>query len=123
MSSEPVIVPATQAYADAYFNGRPPLGFRGYVALLDGEVIGVGGLFREFGVPIVFSQMKPPMRPFRKACARAVRLLVELMDSTNVAVYATADENEVTSAKLLAKLGFVATGVDTEHGELLVRRK
>lgn len=117
-------VTATQKLAEQYFGGaRPPYGFRGYLALLDGEPVGIGGLFVWEGVPIVFTQMKDPMRKFIKARARAVRLMVGMMDSLKMPVYATADKMEPTSEKLLAKLGFVPTGIETEHGELLVRRR
>lgn len=123
MPSEIEFVTATQKLAEQYFDGRPPYGFRGHMAIMDGEPVGVGGLFMWDGIPIVFTQMKEPMRPHKKACARAVRLMVEFMDTLKMPVYATADKMESTSEKLLAKLGFVPTGVDTEHGELLVRRK
>jgi hypothetical protein len=123
MPSEIEFVTATQKLAEQYFGGRPPYGFRGYIALLDGEPVGIGGLFMWDGIPVVFTQMKDPMRPFIKARAKAVRLMVGFMDTLKVSVYATADKMEPTSDKLLAKLGFVPTGVDTEHGELLVRRR
>ena len=38
-------IPADQAKAEQYFDGRPPFGFRGYIALLDGKPVGVGGIF------------------------------------------------------------------------------
>lgn len=121
MPSEIQFTHATQKLAEQYFGGVPPYGFRGYIALLDGEPVGVGGLFVWEGVPIVFTQMKDPMRPHKKACAKAVRLMVQFMDGLKMPVYATADKMEATSEKLLSKLGFVPTGIETEHGELLMR--
>lgn len=122
MPSEIEFVPATQKLAEQYFGGVPPYGFRGHVAVMDGKPVGIGGLFVWDGIPIVFTQLKDEMRPHKKACARAVRVMVEFMDSLKMPVYATADKMEVTSEKLLAKLGFVPTGIETEHGELLMRK-
>lgn len=116
-------VTATQKLAEEYFGGIPPYGFRGHIALLDGKPVGVGGLFMWEGVPIVFTQMKDEMRPHKKAIAKFVRLMVQFMDSLKMPVYATADKMESTSEKLLAKLGFVPTGIETEHGELLMRKR
>ena len=122
MSSEITFAPATQAYAYDYFGGSPPYGFRGYVALRDGAVVGIGGVFMYEGIPVAFSQMKDPMRPFIKAKARAARLLEKYIDDMRIPVYATADPNEPTSGKLLEKLGFQPTGIEIEQGELLMRR-
>ena len=122
MPSEITFAPATQAYVNDYFGGAPPYGFRGYVALLDGAVVGIGGVFMYGGVPVAFSQMKDPMRPFIKAKARAARLLEKYIDDMRIPVYATADPNEPTSGKLLEKLGFQPTGVESGYGEMLVRR-
>jgi len=119
---EPTFVPITQKLAEAYFEGRPPFGFKGYAAVLEDEVVGVGGVFRWEGLPIAFSQMKDGMRPYKKARAKAARLMDRFISDMGIAVYATVDPNEPTSPGLLAKLGFVPTGEITEHGELLVRR-
>lgn len=120
--SEPVFVLATQELAERYYGQRPPYGFRGYAALLDGEPIALGGLYRDGLLLLAFTEMKEPMRRFRKARARAVRLMVDLMDSVHVPVYAIVSETEPTSSALLAKLGFEQTGLETENGELVVRR-
>lgn len=116
-------VPATQELAERYFGGTPSYGFRGYAFLLDGDVVGLGGLFWYEGWPIVFSQIKDSMRAKRKDCARAVRLLMNFLDDLGFPVYALQDPDEPTSAGLLAKLGFVRTGIEIEHGELLMRRR
>ena len=100
------------------------MSFRGFVAVEDGrEVIGIGGVYRdEFRRPIVFSQMREPMRKYRKAQAKAARMLVAFAhEVAGPRVYAVAQPEEPTAPYLLAKLGFKPTGEFTVMGELLVK--
>lgn len=122
MRNEIVFERATQTLVERYYGERPPVGFRGYVALLGGEPVGVGGVYRAGGMWVAFSEMKDAMRPFRKARAKAARLLVEFIDALGVTVHAVVDPVEPTSSGLLKKLGFVPTGESTDIGELLVRQ-
>lgn len=119
--SEPTFRPATAADAVAYFGGPPKLSFRGFVAELDGEIIGIGGVYYDNGVPIAFSEMREPMRRYRKARAKACRILTRFFDQLGGKVYAVACPTEPTAAALLAKLGFVPIGLFGPHGETLVR--
>lgn len=119
--SEPTIRPATAADAVAYYGKTPGMSFRGYVAELDGEIVGIGGVYYDNGMPIAFSEMKPPMRSHKKAMAKAVRMFERLFDSLGTKVYAVACATEPTAPYLLAKLGFKPTGVFGKHGETLVR--
>ena len=117
-------VPATQSLAEEYFaGGRPPYGFRGYAALLDGEVVGLGGVYWSHGAPVLFSQAKNPLRRDRKACARGARLLQSYLDTIPFEVYAVASPAEPTSQQLLARLGFEYAGVETREGPLMVHRR
>ena len=121
MSSDPVIVPASQQLAEDYFGGRPPYSFRGFVSIQDGKATGVTGVFRAYGRMWAFSGMKEPLRPYRKARVQAVKTLVQLLDALPCPVYATADPNEETAPHLLARLGFVKTGEYLDGNEILRR--
>lgn len=120
-SETPEIVPATQALAREYWGGDPPFSFRGYVAVLGGVVVGVGGVYRMGGRLWAFSKGKPELAPFIKTRAKAVRVLVQLMDRYTEPVYAAPDAEEPTAMPLLTKLGFVPTGEELEVGPVLVR--
>ena len=122
MSSEPEIVPATQQLAEAYFGGQPPYSFRGFAAVLDGQPVGLAGVFRAYGKMWAFSGVKPPLRPYRKARVKGLKKLVSLLDSMPCPVYATADPEEETAPNLLARLGFRKTGEYHEGNEILIRR-
>lgn len=112
----PVIRPATSADAEAFFGRPTPISFRGFVALLHGKVVGIGGLNWEAGRLVLFSDMKPEMRRFRKAIAVAIRLLVGYARAQGRPVYAVASPTEPTAEKLLSRLGFRQTGVTGARG-------
>jgi hypothetical protein len=125
MSSEVLFRPARQEDARAFYGKDPELSFRGYVAELHGEVVGVGGVYYDAGgIPMAFTEMREELAKRKKDCARACRLMVGYIDSLRVpTVYAVADQNIETAPRLLRRLGFIPTGHETERGELLVRRK
>ena len=121
MSSSVTFRPATAKDAFRYAGKIPPFSFRGYVAELDDEIVGIGGVYYQDGVPIAFSEMRPAMRLHRKAIAKACRMLMQFLNQLGGPVYAVACPTEATAPYLLAKLGFKPTGVFGEHGETLVR--
>jgi len=123
MANNPRIVPAAQDTAERYWGGSPPFSFKGYAAVIDDEPVGVGGVYRAYGRVWAFSEFKDELRPFKKLRARAVRMLVSLMDAQPAPVFAIASPREETAGPLLRKLGFEPTGDFFEGAEILVRRK
>lgn len=120
----PVLRAALPEDAVAFWGHPPALSFRGFVAEIDGEVVGVGGVFYdEARRPIAFSEMREPMRKHLKAKAKAVRMIMGLAMRRHDRFYAVAQQDEPTAAPLLAKLGFRPTGQMTPVGELLVWEK
>lgn len=111
-------VPATPDLVREYYGGPPPYSFKGYVALLDGKPIGIGGVFFH-GHPVAFSEMKDEMRPRLKDKARAVRVLERLIESYRCPVFAVAAEP--TSIALLTKLGFALTDQRAAAGPVMQR--
>ena len=121
MSSRPVLRPATAKDAVAFYGKTPPFSFRGFVADLDGEVVGICGVYYEKHRPVAFSEMRDAMRPYKKEIAKACRMLMQLLNQLGGSVYAFACPTEPTSGYLLAKLGFKPTGMLGPHGDILVR--
>lgn len=111
-------VAATPELTRAYYGGPPPYSFKGYVALLDGKPIGIGGVFYH-GHPVAFSEMKDEMRPRTKDKARAVRVLERLIKGYKCPVFAVA--TEPTSIPLLTKLGFSLTSRQEPAGPVMQR--
>ena len=112
---------ATSDLVRAYYGGPAPFTFRGYVALLDGKPIGVGGIYYDNDRPVAFSDMAPEMRARKRDVARAIRVLKSQFDACKATLFVIANKSEPTAPRLLAKLGFEETGTETEHGPVLVR--
>lgn len=115
---------ATAQDAEGFYGKTPDRSFRGYAAVKDGRVVGVGGVYYDdFRRPIAFSESNDGMDGEKRAKVKATRLLIEFVESLYPRVFAIADPRYDTSGPLLKRLGFVGTGEMTEMGELLVREK
>lgn len=121
MSSKVTLRPATYADAVAFYGKPAMFSFRGFVAEVDGAIAGIGGVYRENGRWVVFSEMGDAMRPRKKAIAKACRMLMQFLNQLGGPVYAFACPTEPTSGYLLAKLGFKPTGEIGPYGDVLVR--
>ena len=121
MTSEVIIRRATEADAIAYYGARPPLSLRGYVAELDGEIVGIGGLSYEGGNAVAFSETKPALRERREDMKRGLKVLMAMVKSCRTPVYAVADPDEPGAAELLARLGWTPTGRTCPIGDVLIR--
>jgi hypothetical protein len=114
---------ATNEYAKEFYGNKPALSFRGYVALLDGKVVGVGGITVKNGNQIAFSEMKDEMRPFKKDIVRGARLLMEFLDSLPFPVIAFANKEEPNAPRLLERLGFTGTNISVPGHGVVFRRE
>jgi hypothetical protein len=121
MPSEVIFRRATQADAERFYSGPPRMSLRGWVAEKNGEIVGIGGVYYANGVPIAFSEITDAFRENKKDVAKGCRILMELISKTRGPVYAVANPDEPTAARLLARLGWEPTGRDSELGEWLVR--
>lgn len=97
------------------------MSLRGYVAELGGELVGLGGLYYENGIPVAFSYIRDALRRRKKDVVKGCRILLAMVNAQKGPVYAVADPEEPTSAALLAKLGWEPTGRICPLGDLLVR--
>lgn len=118
--SEVIFAEATPELARAYYDGLPPYSFKGYVALLDGKPIGIGGVFFSGDSAVAFSEMKDEMRTRTRDKALAVRVLERLINTYKCPVVAVAAEP--TSVPLLTKLGFELTDKVEALGPVMVKR-
>lgn len=121
MSSSVQIRQATVQDAREFYGQDPVYSFRGYAAELNGDIVGLGGVYFEDGKPVVFSEIRDAMRPHKKAIAKATRMLMRMLDDLGRSAYAFACPTEPTSGYLLAKLGFKPTGMVGPYGDVLVR--
>ena len=98
---------ANAANLHRFYGRTPPYTLTGLV-YFDGDEhtgvpVAVAGVYRASGYRIVFSDLKPEARKYRKTIFKTARDFVRSLDYT---VHAIVDENEPTSAAFLLRLGF-----------------
>lgn len=100
---QPEIVPATAELLDRFY-GPEPRGptVRGYVALLDGEPIGVAGVTCG-QIPLVFSDLTPEMKRYPVLLFKTAKRILRSIRGT---AYAVCNQDEPTAEEFLTRLGF-----------------
>lgn len=118
----PEIVPATPELTEAYFGRKSDKTFRGWVGVLDGKPVGLCGIYNDGGYPVVFGDIAPELRPYRKTIVEGIRRVRRMMDESRLPVMAVMSREEPTAPALLAKLGFVPTGREIDDGPVFERK-
>ncbi len=113
---------AESKHVREFYGDRYTKSFKGYVAMLDGVVVGIGGISFEDGYMMLFSDMKDALRPFKKDIVRAITVLKRLIERERYPILAIANDGELMSEKLLVKLGFVFSGHETPDGKIFWRK-
>ena len=112
---------ATKELVKEYYGSTAPVSFKGYVATLNGKVVGVGGISKLGNLRVLFSEFKEDMRPYKRDIARAIRVLEQEVSKMKMPIFAVANKAEPSSKMLLEKLGFEPTGNENENGPIYVR--
>ena len=99
-----------------WYNGKPMYSMKGYVAEKDGELLGLGGVFRVGGHRYVFAEMLPEAHRWARSILRIAKKVIE--DVGGDTVYAVRQEDEPTAHRFLKHLGFV----EVTPGNNLYRR-
>lgn len=86
------------------------------VIRLDGAAAAVVGLSYNGHQVVLFSDYKPSFKPYIKSMAvlRAIKKVHAMMKASRAPIYAVADEGEMQSPDLLARLGFEYIGESSE---------
>lgn len=116
------IEPATMAHAKEFYGDRYTKSFKGYVALIDDTVVGIGGLSFEHETMMLFSDMKEELRPFKRDIVKSMHTLKDMVDKTNYPIVAVADKREALSEKILGRLGFAPSGRFVSDGSKIFWR-
>lgn len=102
---EVILRPATKADIIAY-RGKPYReSFRGIVAELEGEVVGVAGVLHT-SPPQAFSNIRDALRAHPKTLILGVREFRKILNSYDSQIYAIANEKEKNSTGFLEYVGF-----------------
>lgn len=114
--------PATADALAAFYGARPRQTVRALVGVADGKVIGVGGFaYEAMGVLRAFADLTPEAKARRVTLHKAARAALASLGGKGVTVIATADPDEPTAARWLARLGFAHVGPSAD-GEVWVWR-
>ena len=77
------------------------------VGLVDGEPQAIAGVaFHPGGTIYAFSELHPPMAPYKMAIARMAQRMVKIMGETGCPVVAVEDETIADAGKFLKWCGF-----------------
>jgi hypothetical protein len=109
-------VPATPDLLAAYYGGDPPFGPQDFVALIDSEPVGLGGITSISGISTALYEMKGELRARQRDLARFLCKFEALVEEFEGELFAIA--SEPTSAGPLKGLGFRDTGIVIESGRL-----
>jgi hypothetical protein len=99
---------ATQADVETYYGHLPRETIQAYVALLDGQPVGLIGIARNKTHARCFSEFKPELRRHLRCVTilRVIKKAMALVRESRVPVIAISQVDEPTSARILQRLGF-----------------
>lgn len=111
------IRPATQKDVEEFYGKKPMYSMRAYVSEVGGVVVGIGGVCRQDGHMVAFSEMKPEMRKYKKDIVRGYYKIFEIIQEYNT-VFAVANPDEKLAKKLIKRLGFELVEINREGEEV-----
>lgn len=99
---------ATQADVEAYYGHLPQETIQAYVAVMDGQPVGLIGVARHKTYARCFSEFKPELRPHLRCMTilRTIKKAMALVRESPVPVIAVSQIDEPTSSRILQRLGF-----------------
>jgi hypothetical protein len=104
----PIIRLAKASDLDRFYPDGDLLTVRGWAFDLNGDVLGVFGLMYTSPVQ-AFSTISQELKAHPKVIIKAAKMLSEFMAKCDHDIIAIADEDEPTSMRFLAHIGFVRT--------------
>lgn len=101
-----IIRPATFEDATAFWGKTAPVSIRGYVAELDGRVMGIAGLAYAPNQIRGFADMVEEGQKYPMTIMRITKLVKALLNETKAPVFCNADPNLPNARKFLEHIGF-----------------
>lgn len=103
----PRLRPATRKDIEAFY-GTVKWTFRAIVAELNGEVIGIGGVYYDGNKTVAFSSIKPELLRYKVTLVRGLKKIMDIVGPREC--IAIADPKIETAPQLLRRLGFEEIG-------------
>jgi hypothetical protein len=104
MKKTPDLRPATAHDVAAFTNGKMTMTCQAIVADLDGEIIGIGGVYFTGAHVVAFSDFKKKMLDYPFTMARAVKMIMKIVQERPC--IAIADKRHASAFDLLQRCGF-----------------
>lgn len=105
------IVPATRELLTAFYGEPPARSMRAFVGLADGVPLAVFGLYYDEARLVLFSDIKPEARRFKKSLVAGAFRVMDLARELGLPVHAVAGCAD-GSVRLLERLGFRLESLD-----------
>lgn len=114
--SRVAIIPSRASDVEHFSNKPPPYTLNALTAVLDGEVIGMGGTARlPDGTLMAFLELKPGANRYAVTLHKtALRIMREAKERGARRILATADPSIEAAPRWLERLGFKPTTVEGE---------
>mgnify|MGYP001165608246 CR=1 FL=1 len=90
--------------AEFYDGQGSMMSLRGFVAVADGKVIAIAGVYYEGIKQIAFSEMKEEMKSRKKDIVRLARRVMSMIEQRRLAVWATCSDDR--SSRFVGRCGF-----------------
>lgn len=111
---------ATQRDVETFYGKMPPLTMKGFVGEHEGNILGIGGIYWDEGKKVLFSDIKPEGKKFKKTMVRIAKRIIAEFNPR----YAIAEVDTEGAIKLLEHLGFERVeGVEYDRGPLFEIRR
>lgn len=101
----PTLVPATQAMLKE-LGERPKGTGRAYAAVMEGRTLGVCGYYQDHGRLVLYAQVTPELRRWKKVILRGAKMTMAAADRLRAPVVAMAQPDVPGSDRTLIWLGF-----------------
>jgi len=100
---KPVFRPATMADVEEFYPNFKPT-FQAWVVVIDGKVLGIGGVYYSKETLVAFEKHKPELEEHRFTMARCAKKIIEIIDDRPCV--ALVGETHPNSGALLERCGF-----------------
>lgn len=98
----------------AFYGEKPKTSMRAIVFFQGDKIVAIGGVKRELGRVVAFSEIKPDANLSKMTIGRGARIVMDMIRTYKVPVWAAAERKGDETAKLIKHFGFEHQASDNE---------